>query len=281
MEEAFERVFTVRGMTVHIEASIGFASFPEHADNTDELVQRADVAMYQAKRNRTGHEVYAPERDLHSRDRLGLLGELREAIEHGQLVVHYQPKGDLITGEIQGTEALVRWQHPKRGLLLPDEFIPLAEQTALMRPLTLYVLERAMRQTRSWLDEGIEISVAVNLSIPNLLDLGLPEDVALLLVETGVPAKLLQLEVTENVIMADPVRVIEVLQRLKALGVGLSLDDFGTGSSSLSYLKRLPVDELKIDRSFVLAMGESEPDEVIVRSTTELARRLGLNVVAV
>jgi EAL domain-containing protein (putative c-di-GMP-specific phosphodiesterase class I) len=280
VQGALDRPFMVRGLTVHIEASIGVASFPEHADSADELVQRADVAMYQAKGSRTGYEFYSPERDIHSRDRLGLLGDLRRAIDASELLLHYQPKGDVVTGEIKGVEALVRWQHPKRGLLQPEEFIPAAEQTSLMRPLGLYVLERALRQVRSWHDEGFHLTVATNLSIPNLLDLRLPGDVEALLDETGVPASMLQLEVTENIIMADPVRVIEVLERLKALGVGLSLDDFGTGASSLSYLKRLPVDELKIDRSFVLAMRESEADATIVRSTTELAQRLGLRVVA-
>jgi diguanylate cyclase len=280
MQEAIDRPFTVRGLTVHIEASIGVASFPEHADDSDELAQKADVAMYQAKESRTGYEIYAPERDVHSRDRLGLLGELRNAIEASQLVLHYQPKADLATGEVTGAEALVRWQHPKRGLLPPSEFIPAAEQTALMRPLTLYVLERAMLQVRAWAEAGFPLTVAVNLSIPNLLDLHLPEDVARLLEKTGVPAALLQLEVTENIVMADPVRVIQVLDGLRALGVRLSLDDFGTGTSSLAYLKRLPLDELKIDRSFVLAMTDSHPDRVIVRSTTELAQRLGLRVVA-
>jgi diguanylate cyclase (GGDEF)-like protein len=280
MQEALDRPFTVRGLTVHIEASIGVASFPEHAENADELVQKADVAMYQAKESRTGYEIYAAERDVHSRDRLGLLGELRNAIGASQLLLHYQPKADLVTGEVTGAEALVRWAHPKRGLLPPSEFIPAAEQTALMRPLTLYVLERAMRQTRAWMDAGFPLTIAVNLSIPNLLDLHLPDDVARLLAETNVPAALLQLEVTENIVMADPVRVIQVLEGLKALGVRLSLDDFGTGTSSLAYLKRLPVDELKIDRSFVLGMSESDADAVIVRSTTELAQRLGLRVVA-
>jgi diguanylate cyclase (GGDEF)-like protein len=280
VQSAIDRAFTVRGLTVHIEASIGVANFPEHAQSADELVQRADVAMYQAKESRTGFETYAPERDVHSRDRLSLLGELRKAIETSQLVLHYQPKGDLVTGEVDGVEALVRWEHPERGLLPPGEFIPLAEQTALMRPLTLYVLENSLKQVRTWRNEGIELNVAVNLSVPNLLDVRLPDDVARLLEQTGVPASFLQLEVTENIIMADPVRVIEVLDRLKALGIRLSLDDFGTGSSSLSYLKHLPLDELKIDRSFVIAMSESEPDAVIVRSTAELAQRLGLRVVA-
>jgi EAL domain-containing protein (putative c-di-GMP-specific phosphodiesterase class I) len=280
VQDALDRPFTVRGLTVHIEASVGVASFPEHADGADELVQKADVAMYQAKESRTRHEIYAPERDVHSRDRLGLLGELRQAIESSQLVLHYQAKAELPTGQVTGAEALVRWQHPKRGLLPPAEFIPPAEQTALMRPLTLYVLERAMRQARSWMDDGYPLTIAVNLSIPNLLDLHLPEDVGRLLAEVEIPADLLQLEVTENIVMADPVRVIHVLEGLRALGVRLSLDDFGTGTSSLAYLKRLPLDELKIDRSFVQGMTDSRPDAVIVRSITELAQRLGLRVVA-
>ena len=236
--------------------------------------------MYQAKDGRTGWEVYVPERDLHSRDRLELLGDLRRAIEASQLELHYQPKLDMDSGEVRGVEALVRWRHPTRGLLGPMQFIPLAERTTLMRPLTLYVLEAALAQVRAWRDDGLDLSVAVNLSVPNLLDTKLPGDVRDLLERHEVPPHKLILEVTENVILADPARVIEVLTALKAVGVGLSLDDFGTGSSSLSYLKRLPLDELKIDKSFVMAMENSAPDEAIVRSTTELAQRLGLRVVA-
>jgi diguanylate cyclase (GGDEF)-like protein len=275
-----DRAFAVRGLTVHIEASIGLASFPEHADDPDSLVQRADVAMYQAKASRSGYDVYSPDRDLHSRDRLSLLGELRRAIEAGELLLHYQPKADLVTGQVTGVEALVRWQHPQRGLLPPGEFIPPAEQTALMRPLTLHVLESALRQNRLWLNQGIDLGVAINLSIPNLLDLRLPDDVQRLLDDSRLPPYRLQLEVTENIIMADPARVIAVLDRLRGIGVGLSLDDFGTGSSALSYLKRLPIDEVKIDRSFVIGMKHSKADGIIVRSTTELAQRLGLRVVA-
>jgi EAL domain-containing protein (putative c-di-GMP-specific phosphodiesterase class I) len=181
---------------------------------------------------------------------------------------------------VTGVEALVRWRHPERGLLGPMQFIPLAERTTLMRPLTLYVLETALAQSRAWRDAGFDLSVAVNLAVPNLLDMRLPRDVRELLERWQVPAERLNLEVTENVILSDPARVIEILEALKDVGVRLSLDDFGTGSSALGFLKRLPVDELKIDRSFVLAMENSPQDEVIVRSTTELAQRLGLRVVA-
>lgn len=275
-----DKPFTIHGLNLHVEASIGVAAFPQHADGVDSLVRRADVAMYQAKEARTGWETYVVARDLHSRDRLHLLGDLRGAIDAHELELHYQPKVDLSSGEVSGVEALVRWRHPDRGLLGPAAFIPLAERTTLMRPLTLFVLDTALAQCRQWHEEGLDLSVAVNLSVPNLLDTGLPGDVQELLVRWGVPARKLNLEVTENVIMADPARVIDVLTALKGIGVSLSLDDFGTGSSSLSFLKRLPVDELKIDKSFVLAMADSPPDEAIVRSTTELAQRLGLRVVA-
>ena len=275
-----DQPFSIRGLNLHVEASIGIASFPEHASDVDALVRRADVAMYQAKEARTGWEVYVAARDTHSRDRLELLGDLREAIDSRELEVHYQPKVDLSSGEVVGVEALVRWRHPERGLLGPMEFIPLAERTTLMRPLTLYVLDAALAQARAWRDEGLDLAVAVNLSVPNLLDTRLPLDVQALLTRWDLPADRLNLEVTENVILSDPARMIEVLQALKAVGVRLSLDDFGTGSSALSFLKSLPIDELKIDKSFVIAMECSPKDEVIVRSTTELAQRLGLRVVA-
>jgi EAL domain-containing protein (putative c-di-GMP-specific phosphodiesterase class I) len=236
--------------------------------------------MHQAKESRGGWEIYAVERDLHSRDRLALLGDLRHAIGANELELHYQPKVELRSHKVNGVEALVRWRHPERGLLGPMDFIPLAERTTLMRPLTLWVLETALAQSRRWRDAGLDLSVAVNLSVPNLLDMRLPADVSELLRRWDVPASRLNLEVTENVILADPARVIVVLGALKQIGVRLSLDDFGTGSSTLSFLKRLPVDELKIDKSFVMAMEHSAPDEVIVRSTTELAQRLGLRVVA-
>lgn len=280
IQKALDEPFALQGLTVHIEASIGVAVCPNHGDEGELLMQRADIAMYQAKEHRTGFELYIAERDVHSLDRLGLLGELRRALDGDELILHFQPWARLDTGDIVGAEALVRWQHPERGLLSPGEFIPLAEQTGIMRPLTLRVLEMSLCQARAWHDEGLDLIVAVNLAVPNLLDKRLVEDVAGLLARWEIPANRLELEVTENVIMADPARCLEVLQRLEAVGVGLSLDDFGTGSSALAYLKRLPVDKLKIDKSFVLNMDRDEADAVIVQSTVELGRRLGLCVIA-
>jgi diguanylate cyclase (GGDEF)-like protein len=277
---ALESSFEVDEVTVHVEASVGIAMYPQHGEDAGLLLRHADIAMYQAKETRSGAELYAADRDQHSRERLSLMGELRTALRRGELVVYYQPKADLRTARVTGAEALVRWQHPERGLLFPDQFLPMAEQTGLMRPLTLYVLERALRQTRAWHDAGRPLSIAVNLGVPNLLDLQLPGDVARLLEETGVAPRYLELEITENVVMADPVRTIQVLKALRELGVGLSLDDFGTGYSSLAYLKRLAVDELKIDKSFVMQMANDEDDAVIVRSTVDLALNLGLRVVA-
>jgi EAL domain-containing protein (putative c-di-GMP-specific phosphodiesterase class I) len=280
IQAVLDEPFLVRGLNIHAEASIGIATFPSHAEDADGLLRRGEVAMHQAKEAGTGWAVYAAEGDLHSRDRLRLLDELRAAIGKRELELHYQPKVDLSSGEVPGVEALVRWQHPTRGLLGPGQFIPLAEHTALMRPLTLLVLDMALAQSRQWREAGLDLSVAVNLSAPDLLDAGLPGAVQELLTRWEVAPQRLNLEVTENVFMADPDRMIDVLTALKHLGVTLSLDDFGTGSSTLSYLKRLPLDELKIDRSFVMAMEDSHADEVIVRSTTELAQRLGLRVVA-
>jgi diguanylate cyclase (GGDEF)-like protein len=280
IRSALESSFQVDEVTVHVEASVGIAVYPQHGADAGSLLRHADIAMYQAKETRSGAELYAADRDEHSRERLALMGELRTALDRGELVVYYQPKADLRTAQVTGAEALVRWQHPDRGLLPPDAFLPMAEQTGLMRPLTLYVLERALRQTRAWHDSGRPLSIAVNLGVPNLLDLELPGDVARLLEETGVAAHHLELEITENVVMADPVRTIQVLKSLRDLGVGLSLDDFGTGYSSLAYLKRLAVDELKIDKSFVMQMAADEDDAVIVRSTVDLALNLGLRVVA-
>jgi len=280
IQTVLAKPFMLHELNLHVEASIGVASFPEHADGIDELVRRADVAMYQAKEGRSGWEIYVQARDHHSRDRLQLLGDLRRAIDERELELNYQPKVDLFSGEVRGVEALVRWRHPLRGLLGPMEFIPLAERTTLMAPLTMFVLDTALAQSRHWRDEGLDLGVAVNLALPNLLDAGLPGDVQELLTRWGVSPGRLNLEVTENVISANPERIIDTLIALKRIGVSLSLDDFGTGSSTLSFLKRLPVDELKIDKSFVLAMEHSPADEAIVHSTTELAQRLGLRVVA-
>ncbi len=277
---AIEKPSRVQGLTLLVQASVGIAIHPEHADSVETLMQRADVAMYSAKARGVGHEIYSSSRDAHSKERLALLGELPDAIAGGQLVVHYQPKVDLASGEITGAEALVRWNHPRRGLLSPAEFISLAEQTGLMRPLTLHVLDRALADCRRWDEEGLELGVAVNLAAPNLLDLALPRDVAVLLQRRGVEPSRLHLEITETIVAADPVRVAEILAELRKLGVILSLDDFGTGSSSLGYLRRLPVQELKIDKSFILGMADDEQAAAIVRTTVDLAHTLGLHAVA-
>ena len=279
LARAIEQPFRFQGLTLLVRASVGIAMFPEHGRDVETLMQRADIAMYSAKARGVGHEVYTASRDGHSRARLALIGELPDAIESGQIVVHYQPKFDLATGEIAGAEALVRWDHPQFGLLGPGAFLPLAEQTGLMRPLTLRVLDDALAQCARWHDQGLVLGVAVNLGAPNLLDLGLPGDVRELLAKWDVDASLLRLEITETIVAADPVRVTEIMNRLIELGISLSLDDFGTGSSSLAYLRELPVRELKIDKSFILGMDEDDEAAMIVRTIIELAHNLGLRAV--
>jgi diguanylate cyclase (GGDEF)-like protein len=280
MLEALEQHFTLPELLVDIDASIGIALSPEHGADVDTLMQRADVAMYLAKEGKSGYQVYATARDPYSPKHLSLLHDLRHAIESGQFLVYYQPKADLETGAIVGVEALVRWQHPEQGLILPDDFVPLAERTGLSRPLTLFVLNESLRQLAEWRHMGLDLRMAVNLTGRNLHDPGFPVDVARVLEAWDVPARHLVLEITENSVMADPARVIGVLKALREMGVELALDDFGTGYSSLAYLKRLPVHELKIDKSFVMNMSGDESDAVIVQSTIGLARNLRLRVVA-
>jgi diguanylate cyclase (GGDEF)-like protein/PAS domain S-box-containing protein len=276
---SIEEPFRFQGMTLLIRASIGIAVFPGHGRDVETLMQRADIAMYSAKGNGVGHEVYSASRDGHSRARLALIGELPQAIADGQIVVYYQPKYCLQTGDVCGAEALVRWQHPQFGLLGPGAFIGLAEQTGLMRPLTLRVLADALAQCAAWQAEGLHLPVAVNLGAPNLLDLGLADDVGALLDEHGVDPSMLQLEITETIVAADPVRVIEIMKQLGKLGVSLSLDDFGTGSSSLAFLRELPVQELKIDKSFVFGVEDDPKMATMVRTIVELAHNLGLRAV--
>ena len=277
---ALEIPFTLGGLPLEIATSIGIAHFPEHGDDVDTLLQRADVAMYLAKGAHAGTAVYDIEQDANDADRLALAAELRRAIDQEQLVLYYQPKAALASGLVVGVEALVRWEHPERGLVPPNDFIPVAERTGLIKPLSRYVLRAAIRQCRDWNAGGRDLHVAVNLTIPDLLDLTLPDYIAGLLEETGVRPAQLELELTESTILADPFRVHQVLMRFDELGIGLAIDDFGTGYSSFAYLKRLPVQTIKIDRSFVMGMCEDESDATIVRSTVDLARNLGLGVVA-
>jgi diguanylate cyclase (GGDEF)-like protein len=280
LQDVLARPFALRDVVVALEGSIGIALCPDHGSDVNVLVQRADVAMYDAKRSRTRIETYAVERDPYSPERLRLLGELRSAIDGGELVLHYQPKVSLQQDRVIGVEALVRWEHPRRGLLPPSDFVPLAERTGAISHLTQWVLDTALGQCRAWRDEGLDLPVAVNLAAPNIVDASLPDMVAGLLERWDVPGDRLECEISEHTVMADPERALDVMGRLRALGVRLSLDDYGTGRASLAYLKSLPLDEVKIDRSFVSGMSAHADDAAIVRSTIELARNLGLGVVA-
>ena len=276
----FQAPFAIEDQPVIVGASIGLAVWPEHGDAADALLRRADVAMYVAKRSGSGFAVYHAEADRNSPDRLQLIGELRQAIHRDELVLHYQPKIDLASGELSGVEALVRWQHPVRGLLSPDDFIPIAEQTALIDSLGQWVLRTALHQIHEWLRQGMELGVAVNLSMCNLQDAQLPDKLAAFLRATEVPASLLVVEITESTLMLDAERTLAILAQVREMGIRVAIDDFGTGHSSLAYLKRLAVDEVKIDRSFVRDITVDDTDRLIVASTVNLAHGLGLRVVA-
>ncbi len=279
VSEEVKRSHTVAGVEVDVDASIGIALFPRHGDNVDELLRCADIAMYQSKAS-GAPTLYAPELDHYSAARLTLASQLRRAIENHELAVQFQPKADFDSGQITSVEALVRWEHPDHGLLPPDQFIPLAEQTGLIRALTTFVLDAALEQCRIWRDQGLNLAVAVNITGRDLLDQRFAEEVKDLLRKWDVMPSRLELEITENTVLTDPVRARTVLMSLHELGVRLAIDDFGCGNSSLGYLKRLPIDVLKIDKSFVLQMHDNEDDAVIVRSTIDLGHNLGLKVVA-
>jgi diguanylate cyclase (GGDEF)-like protein len=272
--------FSIEGLTLEVDASIGIACAPEHGSAVEQLIQRADIAMYAAKEGGRGHVLFEPQLDRYSPRRLSLAGALRSAIADGEIVLYFQPKAELSTGQITGVEALARWQHPRLGLIGPSEFVPIAEQTGLIGPLTSHVLEVALRQLAVWGEQGEELSVAVNLSARSFLDAQLAVEIPRLLERTGVDAQRLELEITESMLMLDPARAKATLERLSAIGLSLSVDDFGTGYSSLANLKRLPVDVIKIDKSFVIDMPHDASDAAIVRSTIDLAHNLGLKVVA-
>ncbi|TQN37384.1 diguanylate cyclase (GGDEF)-like protein [Blastococcus colisei] len=276
---ALRDAFVLDGMPLHVDASIGIALCPDHGRDRSLLLARADTAMYVAKRGRRGFEVWAPDGTPDSRDRLETLEQLRSALDGDELDVHYQPKLDLRTGGVIGVESLVRWNHAERGLLYPDVFLPLAEQAGLMRRLALRVLERSLRDLQGWRAGGLDLSMAVNLSVSNLQDVALPEQVEMLLDAFHVPAPSLILEITEDVLMADAARSQQVMAGLRQLGVRLSVDDYGTGYSSLSYLRALPVDELKLDRSFASNLTSDERAAAIVRSTLQLSLDLGMSMV--
>jgi EAL domain-containing protein (putative c-di-GMP-specific phosphodiesterase class I) len=256
------------------------AVHPQHGVDSHELLRCADVAMYQAKQSSTGVALYHPALDPHTTERLAMMGELGTAIREHQLLLHFQPTLRLGDRRLMGFEALVRWQHPSLGLVPPDRFIPLAEMSDLIHPLTEWVTDHALAQLRRWQDQGLDVSMALNLSTRNLLDQGWAGRMEDLIRRHGVRPDRVELEITETALLGDPERALGLLERIAAQGVRLSIDDFGTGYSSLSYLKRLPVTTLKIDRSFVRDMIENEQDRAIVRSTINLAHSLSLRVLA-
>jgi diguanylate cyclase (GGDEF)-like protein len=267
-------------MALEVGASIGIALWPAHGSDAPSLLKCADVAMYTAKGSSSGIAIYQTEHDEHSVRRLALGSEMRNAIDERNIVVYYQPKVSLLDGEIKGVEALVRWIHPTHGFLSPNEFIPVAERTGLVGPLTRFVLQEALAQCAAWKGDGLSVTMAVNLAVRSLLDPDLPDEIDGLLAGAGLAPGRLTLELTETSVMAEPLRTVKVLERLAERGIQLSVDDFGTGYSSLSYLQRLPVQEVKIDRSFVSSMDASPADATIVQSIVDLGHNLGLRVVA-
>lgn len=280
LEQAMETPFAVGEHQLRVGASIGIVLYPQHGTSVNDLMRRADVAMYKAKQTRAGSVVYDASFDANSMRRLTLERDLREAIPGGQLVLHYQPKVDLRTGLVCGTEALVRWRHPELGLVPPDEFIALAEQTGQIRALTAWVLDRAVQDCGACRKRGHDVGVSVNLSAVSLHDGELCDEVEQVLARWRFDPSALVLELTESAVMSDPERAIQVLGRLREYGVGLSIDDFGTGYSSLAYVKRLPVTEIKVDRSFVREIATDSGDASIIRAVVELARHRALTVVA-
>ncbi len=280
LARALQTPFRLDSLSLQVESSVGVALYPEHGEDSAILIQRADVAMYVAKRVRLGVQVYDEDNDFTSLRQLTLSGELRGAIETDSLQLHYQPKVAAETDQIVGVEALLRWNHPRYGNVPPDEFVALAEQTGMIRDLTHLVFDRALRQCAEWNRESRPLEVSVNISARNLLDENLPATLEKKLAQFGVPPEQLTLEITEGVIMEDPQRAMQVATALRILGVNIAIDDFGIGYSSLSYLKKLPARELKIDKSFVMEMDRNLDDATIVRSTIELAHNLGLSVVA-
>ncbi|MGH3102990.1 MAG: putative bifunctional diguanylate cyclase/phosphodiesterase, partial [Gaiellaceae bacterium] len=280
LEQALQQSFPVQGVPVNVEASIGAALFPGHGAEVEALIQRADFAMYKAKSASSAYELYGGGRDSTGPERLKLVGELRRALDRGELVLDFQPQFESHGRGIECVEALVRWRHPRRGVLAPAEFIPLAQRTSLMKPLTRAVLEMAIAQCCAWRDDDFDIDVAVNVGVRNLLDPHFPDEVSGLLREFALDPSHLQLEITEGDLMRDPSSVSRVLKRLSSTGIKLSIDDFGTGYSSLAHLRTLPIDQIKIDQSFVSRMDTDESDRAIVRATIELGRNLGLEVVA-
>jgi diguanylate cyclase (GGDEF)-like protein len=280
IQNALHPPFILEGLNIDVQTSIGAVLFPDHGEDVDTLLQRVDVAMYVAKHDCKGFVFYSEKLDQHSPHRLTLIGELRQALENDNLVLHFQPQVNAGSRKVTGVEALVRWHHKTHGLMAPETFISLAERTGLIKPLTRWVLKHALHQGVIWHSQGIDIDISVNLSTRNLLDPDFPDIIAGLLASCDFPPASLTLEITETTIMADPDYAMETLNRIVKMGVSFSIDDFGTGYSSLSYLKKLPIKEIKIDKSFVADMIQDENDAAIVLATIDLAHNLGHQVVA-
>ena len=278
--KCLEAPFVLDGLTLGIQVNLGIACFPQHGTSADFLIQRARVALSAANKNRRDYAVYSPEQAEGSIDRLTLVHDLRRAIVEDQLFLMYQPKVDLRGGHITAVEALLRWKHPELGLISPDRFISLAEQTALIMPLTLWVLHKALHQMKQWHDDHRHFTIAVNLSTWSLIAIELPDQIGGLLASSKVPASELMFEITESATMANPEIALKNVTQMKSMGFRFSIDDFGTGYSSLEYLSRFPISEIKIDRSFVMNMMKKQEDLVIVRSTIDLGHNLGVKVVA-
>ena len=280
VRSALREPVVLAGQPVDINASMGVAGFPEHGEDGNTLLRAADVAMYVAKRSNSGHAVFDTSYNQFRQEHLSLLGELQQAVEHDQLTLYFQPKQHLVSGEIRQAEALVRWIHPERGFIPPIEFIPFAEQTGYIKEVSHWVLARAIQQLGEWKQIGLQLTLSVNISTRDLLDPGLPDYVQQCLVAADVAPSQLCLEITESGFMDEPEQALSILHQLHDLGLSLSIDDYGTGYSSLAYVKQLPVNELKIDRAFIMNMIRNKGDEMIVRSTIDLGHNLGLSVVA-
>jgi diguanylate cyclase len=280
IQKAMEQPFVVERLQVAVHTNIGIVYFPEHGEDVDTLIQRCGVALHIAQSSNTGFAAYESSFDKHSPRRLTLMSELRHAIDHNELELFYQAKISIKTNEIFGAEALVRWKHPVHGFISPDEFVPMAERTRMIKQLTLWVLKRAFRNCADWHKQGIDLTISVNLSAKDLHDPELPDLIAGAAASAGIKPEWIILEITEGSVMNQPENALEIIQRLHQMGYKFSIDDFGTGYSSMAYLKKMPLMELKIDKSFVMDILTSENDAGIVKATISLGHNLGLKVTA-
>jgi diguanylate cyclase (GGDEF)-like protein len=280
IQKTFTEPFPIEGLKLEIQASIGIAIFPKHGKNGDTIIQKANAALYAAKQSNKKYTIYSNKLDKNNPHRLTMMGELRQGIENDELVLNYQPKVNLHSKKVQGVEALVRWQHPEHGFMSPEEFIPMAERTGLIKLLSIWVLKHALSQVEKWHKQKLRMSISINLSPTTFLDTDLPDLIIGMLSQYDVPAKYVILEITEGSMIKDPELAMEILTRLTDRGIKISIDDFGTGYSSLAYLKKLPVNEVKIDKAFVADMLDNDNDAVIVKAIIDLGHNLSLNVVA-